>query len=192
MTSPLPTALRTHLIDGRRVVVYDGMASAAECAEYAGALAEAPFTRSEVATPKTAEYKHWVREFPLQHLAALPLFPRTQAALAPFSTEGQRYRAYRAYTNHAAYGDMLWTHTDCAPGAGELTALWYLCGQWDPEWGGETLFYDASGDAVACVTPRPGRLVIFDGDLRHTGRPPNRVCYAPRYTFAIKLERVRG
>lgn len=187
-----PPPLRTHLIDGRLVVVHDGLASAADCRDYADALAEAPFTRTEMATPLTAEHRHWVREFPLQYLASLPLFPLTMAALAPFAIDGSRFRPHRIYINHSAFGDMLYSHTDCAPGAGDLTALWYLCGEWNLEWGGETLFYDQSGDAVACVTPRPGRLVIFDGEIRHAGRPPNRVCYVPRYTLAIKLQRIRA
>jgi hypothetical protein len=54
-------------------------------------------------------------------------------------------------------------------------------------WSGETMLYDHNQDAVACVTPRPGRLAIFDGTILHAGRPPNRICYAPRYTLAFKL-----
>lgn len=50
------------------------------------------------------------------------------------------------------------------------------------------MLYDHNQDAVACVTPRPGRLAIFDGTILHAGRPPNRICYAPRYTLAFKLE----
>ena len=38
------------------------------------------------------------------------------------------------------------------------------------------------------ASPKPGRLVVFDGAIKHVGRPPNRICYAPRFTFAIKLE----
>jgi len=49
------------------------------------------------------------------------------------------------------------------------------------------MLYDHNQDAVACVTPRPGRLAIFDGTILHAGRPPNRICYAPRYTLAFKL-----
>ena len=79
---------------------------------------------------------------------------------------------------------------DAQPGSDEFTALWYLCEHWDTEWGGETLFFDAAGDAQFVCSPRPGRLVLFDGAIRHAGRPPSRICYVPRYTFAIKLERV--
>jgi hypothetical protein len=37
------------------------------------------------------------------------------------------------------------------------------------------------------VSPRPGRLLLFDGAIRHAGKPPNRNCPVARFTFAIKL-----
>ena len=58
-----------------------------------------------------------------------------------------------------------------------------------PVSGGETLFFDSKQDAAFVVSPRPGRLCIFDGTLLHCGRPPSRICFSPRYTFAYKLER---
>ena len=84
---------------------------------------------------------------------------------------------------------MLFTPTDCLPGPPDLTALAYVCDGWDIEWGGETLFFDAAQEIACAVTPRPGRLVIFDGGITHVGRPPNRICYQPRYTLAIKFQR---
>jgi hypothetical protein len=30
-------------------------------------------------------------------------------------------------------------------------------------------------------------LLLFDGAIRHAGKPPNRHCNVARYTFAIKL-----
>jgi SM-20-related protein len=37
------------------------------------------------------------------------------------------------------------------------------------------------------VSPKPARLLLFDGAIRHAGKPPNRNCPVARYTFAIKL-----
>ncbi len=179
---------RAHDIDGRQVRVYDGLLPATAIAGLWDVLLRAPYTRSEVARPDTAEYRHWVSELPLEQLRQLPVLAPTLRALADFSTRA--YRPYRAYVNSAQYGDMLFSHVDCAPDAGEVTALWYLCDHWDHEWGGETVFFDATHDARALVAPRPGRLVLFDGDLPHVGRPPNRTCYKPRFTFAIKFEPV--
>lgn len=177
---------RHGVVEGRDVFVFDGLVPDAELRTYFEALAGAPFMRTEFAKPETAEYKHWINEMELENVTRLPLWAATERAVA-YARPGERYRPYRAYTNYAAYGDMLYTHTDCRPDRRELTALWFISTHWDPEWGGETMFFDASGDALFCVSPKSGRLVIFDGAIPHAGRPPSRICYAPRYSFAIKL-----
>lgn len=179
--------MRTVQVDGQRVQVFDGLLP--DVAAYVRALSTAAFTRTEVARPETAGYKHWVTEIALQALRQQPILHITTQAAAAFAGADDLYVPYRAYTNVASFGDMLFTHTDCLPGQHELTALWYVCTEWDIEWGGETLFFDAAGEVACAVRPRPGRLVIFDGAITHVGRPPNRICYQPRYTLAIKFER---
>lgn len=176
-------------VDGRPIRVFDDLLS--NIGEYVQGLSRAAFIRSEVARPDTAEYKHWVTEVKLDALVRQPIFEITERAVQAFVRPGFSYRPYRAYTNVASYGDMLFTHTDCLPDQHDLTALWYLCNSWDIEWGGETMFFDANDDVACAVTPKPGRLVVFDGAIKHVGRPPNRICYVPRYTFAIKFERLR-
>jgi SM-20-related protein len=183
----IATPTRSGSVGGRQVAVFDGLLAAADVARYVELLNRAPFTRTEVARPDTAGHKHWVSEMAVAGFLKLPLWTATERAVGALRP-GERYRPYRAYTNHAAFGDMLFTHTDCLPDQRELTALWFLCEQWDTEWGGETLFFSDDGDAQFVASPRPGRLVVFDGAIRHAGRPPNRVCYQPRYTFAAKLE----
>lgn len=184
-----PRPARRFDVDGRGIWVFDGLLP--DAAEYAAALDVSPFTRTEVARPDTAGHRHWVNEIPLELLGRHPLSALTLHAVASVRP-GAAFRPYRAYTNHAAFGDVLFTHTDCRPDQHELSALWYLCSDWDTEWGGETVFYDADEEIAAAVRPRPGRLVVFEGAIRHAGRPPTRICYAPRYTLAIKLERVSG
>lgn len=186
--STVPVASRSLEIDGRQLKVYDG--ALPDVGEYVRALSRAAFTRTEVARPDTAGHRHWVAEIKLEALVHQRVFELTRKAVTEFAVPGVSYRPYRAYTNVASYGDMLFTHVDCLPDQHDLTALWYLCEQWDLEWGGETMFYDARDEVACAVTPRPGRLVVFDGAIKHAGRPPNRICYAPRYTMAIKFERV--
>ncbi len=175
-------------VDGHRIVVYDGLMPEPELLKLWAALKGAGYTRSEIARPDTAEHLHWATEIGLNALPSMPFLALTMGALADFAP-GLRYRTYRSYVNVAQYGDLLFPHTDAHPGAGELTALWYICDRWDHEWGGETVFFDAQRDVRAAVSPRPGRLVIFDGEVLHAGRPPNRNCYVPRFTLALKLER---
>ncbi len=180
---------RTAQVDGRDIFVFDGLVPREESARYFQTLGRAAFTRTETARADSQEFRHWVCEMPLENLPKLSLWPATHAAVT-IARPAEDFRPYRVYTNFASYGDLLLTHVDALPEARELTALWFLSEQWDTEWGGETLFYDAAGDAQLAVSPRPGRLLLFDGAIRHAGRPPNRNCYVSRFTFAIKLRAV--
>ncbi len=176
---------RTATVDGREIFVFDGLVSVEEASRYYRAIIQAAFTRSETARADS-EYRHWVCEMPLANLPRASLWQATEQAVAQVRP-GERFLPYRVYTNFASYGDTLLTHVDAVAGSRELTALWYLCERWETDWGGETLFYKESGDAEIAVSPRPTRLLLFDGAIRHAGKPPNRNCPVGRYTFAIKL-----
>lgn len=178
---------RAFEVEGRPVRVYDGLVALPYVKQLTEAFMQANFVRDEVARQETATFRHWVLNIPLETAPQLAVHQPTLTAVRDFEG-GADYRIYRCYCNHAAYGDMLFTHADALPGQKGLTALWYIAPEWNIEWGGETMFYDSTGDAIAAVTPRPGRLVVFDGGILHAGRPPNRICYAPRYTLAFKLE----
>jgi hypothetical protein len=178
--------LRREQIDGRDIFVFDDLLPADEVAQYARVITQAAFTRTESARPDSGDIRHWVCEMPLENLPRTSLWHATAGSVAALRPD-ERYIPYRCYTNFAAYGDVLLTHVDSLPDRRELTALWFLCDRWDIEWGGETLFFDSAGEARIAVAPRPARLLLFDGAIRHAGRPPNRNCPASRYTFAIKL-----
>jgi hypothetical protein len=180
-------ASRRHLVDGREVRIYDGLLQKQDILSLTAMFDQGAFTRTESARPDTAPVRHWVLNIPLEIGLKLPVYAPMMEAVKDASS-GRAYRGYRCYCNHAAYGDMLFTHTDSQPGAVEFTALWFIAPEWDVEWGGETLLFNKERDAEVAVSPRPGRLLIFDGSILHAGRPPSRVCYAPRYTLAYKLE----
>jgi len=177
--------VRTRQVGGRDVFVFDGLVPVEESARYFAAISQASFARTESARTDT-EFRHWVCEMPLENLPRTSLWQATERAVQQVRPT-ERFAPYRVYTNYASFGDTLLTHVDAVAPARELTALWYLCERWDTEWGGETLFYSDDGDAEIAVSPRPGRLVMFDGQIRHAGKPPNRNCPVGRYTFAIKL-----
>lgn len=177
-------------VDNGRVLAWDGLLSAADQAQLHSVLQHSSYIRNEVARADTTDFRHWAVEIDLAIAAQMPIFEAAQRAVAAMNPGGA-FRLYRCYVNVAHYGDMLFMHEDCLPGAGELTGLWYLCDQWDPEWGGETLFFDGAKEVRAAIQPRPGRFALFNGEITHVGRPPNRMCYASRYTLAMKFEPVR-
>ena len=173
-------------VNNKPIWVFDDLCSVEEATGIFKGLELSAFKHTEIARPDTAKYKHWAVALSDTQVRGLAVYQHAIKTI--FDTTGKHYRAYRGYVNYASYGDMLFTRTDCLPEADELTVLVYLCPEWDIEWGGETLFYNDNDDCVFASTPKPGRTVIFHGAIKHVGRPPNRICYTPRYTLAFKLE----
>ena len=95
-------------------------------------------------------------------------------------------------------------HQDCEEWEEEYTLLLYLNPEFDtPDSHGETAFFeeiplptgkkrrlgDEVYEMVTAVRPRFGRLVIFNGIIPHSARPPNVHVTVTRYTFAVKVMR---
>lgn len=179
----------THSVDieGKPLWVFDDLCTQEEATGIYKGLEMSAFKRNEIARPDTKDFRHWAVNLVDQQTKSLPVYHRAIEAVQEMTSE--TYKAYRGYVNHASFGDMLFTHTDCMPEAQELTVLAFITPQWDIEWGGETMFYNSHDDCVFACTPKPGRVTIFHGAIKHVGRPPNRICYAPRYTLAFKLEK---
>lgn len=70
---------------------------------------------------------------------------------------------------------------------GGVTALYYVNYDWDINYAGETVFLDSYDGVGIAVTPKPGRLVLFDGRIQHVARPPARWCPYPRITLTMKF-----
>ncbi len=177
---------RSVSVDGRPIYVFDDLLDKKIIDEVTNALSVAPFTHTEIARPDVGAYRHWAFNMPLDKAKDLPLVQKANDVIA--SLFDNKYRLYRCYCNVASHGDMLYPHTDCMPNAKEMTALWFIQDEWNFEWGGETIFYNKEDDAEVVVTPKPGRLAIFDGAIKHAGNAPHKVCTKPRYTFALKYE----
>ena len=69
---------------------------------------------------------------------------------------------------------------------GLIVALYYANMHWDPEGGGETLFYKKDRKTIGLASPYiPNRLVIFDGKVPHTIKAQNLL--GPSYRFTIGM-----
>jgi hypothetical protein len=102
----------------------------------------------------------------------------------------EQFTDQRAYVNCSVYGDGYYVHRDCAAYERHVTALYYANLEWQPDWGGETIYYNDDEDGELVISPRPGRLVIARGAVLHRGNVPTRSCYEERYTLAYKLNSV--
>ena len=98
-----------------------------------------------------------------------------------------RAHLYAAYVNCLKNGDTPGIHVDAPYFADDnQTVLLYLNLEYHPNYGGETIFYDHKLDAQRIISPKPGRVVIFDGRIPHTGRPPTPRYPINRYIMAFK------
>jgi|TARA_X000001388_G_scaffold43825_1_gene30930 Rps23 Pro-64 3,4-dihydroxylase Tpa1-like proline 4-hydroxylase len=72
----------------------------------------------------------------------------------------------------------------------QLVALYYVNITWNPEWGGETLFYEKDRKTIKLASPYvPNRLMIFDGKVPHTIKSQNLLGPSCRFTISIFFNR---
>ena len=88
-------------------------------------------------------------------------------------------KLYRIYLNYFAPRENPYFHID---GHGTITCLYYLNPELNCNEGGETQFL--INDEIKGVQSKPGRLVIFDGGLKHRATSFRS---HPRLTLAIKF-----
>jgi hypothetical protein len=177
---------RRQRIDDKELYVLDGLLPEDDNVALARALAAMPFRKAEADRAGT-QMRGFVADFETRQVGSHPL---VEAILAQVKRlfPGERFHIERAYCNSNVYGDMSYAHRDAsARRPGDLTAIFYANEHWEKDWGGETMFFDDEGDAVACVAPRRGRLALFRGCIEHRNGIPSRECYSARLTFVLKL-----
>jgi SM-20-related protein len=96
----------------------------------------------------------------------------------------------RVYAVGHAFGGGGGQHRDNEEDASLYSFVYYAHRLWDPDWGGETVFFEESGrDVVQAVTPLPGRVTYFRGDVQHAARAPSRECPILRSVYVFKTRR---
>jgi len=71
-----------------------------------------------------------------------------------------------------------------------VTVLVYCSKEWNIAWAGETLFFDEQDEITSAVMPKPGRVVIAEGDPKHVGRSVSRICPSDRRVLVFKFWRL--
>ena len=84
-----------------------------------------------------------------------------------------------------SFGDVAHIHRDGGPSS--CTALLYPNESWGAANAGETLFFGEDEEVRHAVLPRPGRLLLFIGAIKHCGRAPSRLFWGQRFTLAVKF-----
>lgn len=183
----MSTSRSTRPVGARAIQVIDGLFDPGFIQMFAAWIERLPFLRDDFDVPGKEQFRHFQHDIALELFDTQPLYRKLgNAVLAAVDTNYGIYapRLSRAYINLVVYGDQHTAHYDGERG---VTAIYYANREWADEWHGETLFF-ADGEAVAAVTPRPGRLALLPADMTHRVGDLSRLCNAARYTVAFKFE----
>jgi hypothetical protein len=130
---------------------------------------------------------------PEQYTKMIEEHPAVQSLWGTVSREIEnrlgKHNILRLYANCNPYGQNAYIHVD----DGEYTMVYYPAIEWKSEWEGGTCLYkgnDIEGyDAIRYISYKPNRLIIFPAKIPHRGMPVDKICTAPRYVIAMKLQK---
>ena len=95
----------------------------------------------------------------------------------------------RAYASANPYGTVHESHTDWEKEVTGITIMYYLNNTWDLKFAGETVFYDKNNqDILKSIIPKPGRIIIFDGNIEHCARDVRRDLNDLRMVLTFKYK----
>lgn len=177
-------------VDGRCIYVVDDMFQPDMVQMLHEILRRLPFSLTEFDTTGTNARRHWNYEFPLGSLTSDPVLRMWHGLIVAKTIElfpKTRVDLSRVHCNNHLYGDLQNAHTDLVPG---ITSLYFANSKWSDDWHGETLLYGSSGEPIYAVAPKPGRLLMFAGDIVHRGGVPSRACFEPRLSVAFKFKTI--
>ena len=98
----------------------------------------------------------------------------------------------RVYASANPYGTVHDSHKDYSKelnSKGGITVMYYLNNFWDFKFGGETVFLDTNTqDIFKSVIPKPGRVIVFDGNIEHCARDVRRDVNDLRMVLTFKYK----
>lgn len=167
-----------------KIVIIDGFMSKTEARTMSNYFDHKEFTRSMADAPTTDSVKQWVFNFSKKDLEGFEEKMIRDEITTHFGHKS--FKILSAICNSYAYGDACFIHVDAYKSKPCITALIFANAVWEKDWGGEIMFFNSDDEAVYAVTPKPGRLLLFDGFIKHRAGVPSRHCYDSRKTFVIK------
>lgn len=67
------------------------------------------------------------------------------------------------------------------------TVIYYANPRWEIDWGGETFILDEKSDIKKAIFAKPGRVIVFDGNTTHMGKPTSVKAKERRYIIVFKF-----
>lgn len=179
----LASPTRTHSLDGRTILVYDGLFDADEITNFANVVMQLDYARRPSFDRELSAMidPALFRAAPFLHPVTEAIHAEQRETFALTDPSVGLSHVYAAAISADACGTV---HTDTSdPQA--ITFLYYANPSWRAGWAGETVFYDEQGDARVVVAPRPGRLAVFHSNILHRAGIPHPDTPTYRYTVSV-------
>ncbi len=175
-------------IGGRPLLIVDDLLSRDVARKVFEIFCNLPYRFIDADREDTDDFRHFAHYFDSGEWVENPILGfLTSVAEHALASRGWEHEGIsRIYANLTLSGDHQFIHTD----GHEWTALFFVAADWKEDWGGELTLYDPDAFAPATsVLPKPGRMVLFDGEIPHRGGCPSRHCSAARISVAVKFRR---
>lgn len=96
------------------------------------------------------------------------------------------YILVRSMASANSFGQDGDIHTDWPRAEESITGVVYTTTKWEPQFGGETLIYNADEKYADTVLYETSKLITFDSSLPHIGKGPQRRCGDIRTIIAFQ------
>ena len=96
------------------------------------------------------------------------------------------YILVRSMASANSFGQDGDIHTDWPRAEESITGVVYTTIKWEPQFGGETLIYNADEKYADTVLYETSKLITFDSSLPHIGKGPQRRCGDIRTIIAFQ------
>lgn len=174
-------------IDDKRLVVLDGLLERARHHSVFRWVMQLPYKFIDIDSYYSIEFRHWICPFSpaSDSCESVPLL-RFLTSVGRGLMEGPNLKVRRSHVYCVPYGDVPVAHSDVVDEFG-VTVLYFGNALWEEAWGSEMLFFGSTGEPEIAVALKPGRIVVFHGDIRHRAGSPMRHCNEARYTVVVRL-----
>jgi Rps23 Pro-64 3,4-dihydroxylase Tpa1-like proline 4-hydroxylase len=183
----------THLIGNNSITIIDGLFSWAEMEGLYVNIATLPFRicNSNKLDIQSMQDKKLKADIDTDFLTSINFFDSNRESILQQLFEDGNYDLTKAYINCGIKGDSHECHVDAYYKDQGKTLLYYANRDWNPNFGGETIFYNEDRTEIEFVsTYKPGRVVVFDSEIPHSARPQS--LDGPNYRFTLALKYLKN
>ncbi|XP_030842505.1 uncharacterized protein LOC753783 isoform X2 [Strongylocentrotus purpuratus] len=174
---------------GKRLYIFDGLFNADDLMKLREFVPKHGKFYFDDSLDLDSDNVQWIAGFPIDSYVQGKMWTATQK-VAEFVSGTDQWYPYDVSCNLLRTYDHTRIHEDCEVREKEWTFLVYLTDDWSEDKYGETTFLHFHGhdsEPVISVLPRFGRVVIFEGIIPHSARPPSPTYRDSRLTFVAKL-----